>query len=56
MVVEQLVVNEGCAERQDAVAQRAQLVVLGRPVRGTLLNGLAVSPAIALAAPRRAPW
>jgi hypothetical protein len=56
VVVEQLVVNERCAERLDAVAQRAQLVVLGRPGRGALLNGLAVSPAIALARTAPAPW
>lgn len=53
VAVQQLAVNDRCADKLAELAQRARLLVLGRPARGTLLNGLAVSPAITLA--RRAP-
>jgi hypothetical protein len=53
VTVEQLVVNDRCAELITAVALHARLLVLGRPARGTLLNGVAASPALVLA--RRAP-
>jgi nucleotide-binding universal stress UspA family protein len=53
VAVEQLVVNTPCADRLAELAQRARLLVLGRPARGALLNGLATSPAITLA--RRVP-
>jgi len=53
VAVEQLVVNTPCADRLAELAQRARLLVLGRPARGALLNGLAASPAITLA--RRVP-
>src|SRR6185312_6537254 len=51
VAVEQLVVNAHCADQLAELAQRARLLVLvlGRPARGALLNGLAASPAIALA-------
>jgi nucleotide-binding universal stress UspA family protein len=49
VAVEQLVVNAPCADELAEVARRARLLVVGRPARGTLLNGLAVSPAITLA-------
>ena len=53
VAVEQLVVNADCAEQLAELADRARLLVLGRPARGALLNGLAASPAITLA--RRVP-
>ncbi len=49
VALEQLVVNDRCADLLAALAQRARLLVLGRPARGTLLNGVAMSPAITLA-------
>lgn len=49
VAVEQLVVNDRCADLLAALAHRARLLVLGRPARGTLLGGIAVSPAITLA-------
>lgn len=51
--VEQLVVNDRCAELLVAVAPHARLLVLGRPTRGASLNGVFPSPAITLA--RRLP-
>jgi nucleotide-binding universal stress UspA family protein len=53
VAVEQLVVNQRCADLLAEVSPRARLLVLGRSARGALLNGLAVSPAITLA--RRVP-
>jgi hypothetical protein len=53
VVVAQLVVNDRCAELITAVALHARLLVLGRPARGALLNGVATSPALVLA--HRAP-
>ena len=47
--VEQLVVNDGCAELLAAVALDARLLVLGRPARGALLDGVTASPAVTLA-------
>lgn len=46
---EQRVVNDRCAELLAATAAHARLLVLGRPARGALLNGVAPSPAITLA-------
>jgi nucleotide-binding universal stress UspA family protein len=47
--LEQLAVNDHCADKLADLADHAQLLVLGRPARGALLNGLAASPAITLA-------
>ncbi|MFC4944910.1 universal stress protein [Pseudonocardia sp. GCM10023141] len=47
--VDTVVANDRCAALLHALAHRARLMVLGHPSHGTVLNGIAPSPALALA-------